>query len=31
MGLGVIDVYLGDYYECIQFGRQQAEVYVLED
>lgn len=31
MGLGVIDVYLGDYYDCIQFGRQQAEVYVLED
>lgn len=30
MGSGVIDVYMDSYDDCIQFGRQSAEVYVLE-
>ena len=28
MGGGVIDIYLGDYNECINFGRRSANVYV---
>lgn len=31
MGSGVIDVYMDSYDACIQFGRQNAEVYVLEE
>lgn len=31
MGNNVVDVYLGDYNECIQFGRWNTEVYVIED
>lgn len=30
MGGGVIDIYMDSYNDCIQFGRQSAEVYVLE-
>lgn len=30
MGNGVIDVYMDSYDDCIQFGRQSADVYVLE-
>ena len=30
MGNGVIDIYMDSYDACIQFGRQSAEVYVLE-
>ena len=31
MANSVIDVYLGDPGACVQFGRQSAEVYVIED
>lgn len=31
MGGGVIDIYMGDPETCIQFGRQTAQVYVIED
>lgn len=27
----VIDIYMGDYDTCIQFGRQSAKVYIYED
>lgn len=30
MSSNVIDIYLGDYDSCIQFGRQIGEVYVIE-
>lgn len=30
MSGGVIDVYMDNYNDCIQFGRQSAEVYILE-
>ena len=31
MGYGVIDVYVGDYNSAIQFGRQTANVYLMEE
>ena len=31
MSSGVIDLYLGDEETCIQFGRQSANVYVIEE
>lgn len=31
MSNNVIDIYMGDPETCIQFGRQTAEVYVIED
>ena len=31
MSNNVVDVYLGDYNECIQFGRWNTEVYVIEE
>ena len=30
MGGGVIDIYMGDYDTCIQFGRRSANVYIIE-
>lgn len=30
MGNNVIDIYLGDAGECVQFGRQNAQVYIVE-
>lgn len=30
MGCGVIDVYVGDYDSAVNFGRQSADVYILE-
>ena len=30
MGSNVIDIYLGDAGECVQFGRQNAQVYIVE-
>lgn len=30
MSGGVIDIYMDNYNDCIQFGRQSAEVYILE-
>lgn len=30
MGGGVIDIFMGTYDECIQFGRQGANVYIVE-
>lgn len=29
MASNVIDIYLGDYDSCIQFGRQSAKVYII--
>lgn len=31
MSNNVVDVYLGDPSECIQFGRWNTEVYVIEE
>lgn len=31
MSSNVIDIYMGDYDTCIQFGRRSANVYVYED
>lgn len=31
MGMGVIDIYMGDPAACIQFGRQNATIRVVED
>lgn len=31
MGNNVVDIYMGDVQTCINFGRQNAEVYILED
>ena len=31
MSNNVVDVYLGDSSECIQFGRWNTEVYVIEE
>lgn len=31
MSNNVVDVYLGDAQECIEFGRWNTEVYVIED
>ena len=31
MSNNVVDIYLGDAGECIQFGRRNANVYVIED
>lgn len=30
MAGNVIDIYMGDYDSCIQFGRRTAEVYIIE-
>lgn len=30
MSGGIIDIYMDNYNDCIQFGRQSAEVYILE-
>lgn len=30
MGGGVIDIFMNSYDECIQFGRQGADVYIIE-
>ena len=30
MSSNVIDVYLGDYNSCVQFGRKTADVYIIE-
>ena len=29
MSSNVIDVYMGDYSTCIQFGRRTADVYII--
>ena len=31
MGGGVIDVYMDSYDACVQFGRQNADVYIVEE
>lgn len=31
MGMGVVDIYMGDPATCIQFGRQIGNVYVIEE
>ena len=30
MGGGVIDIYMGDYGTCMEFGRQYGDVYIIE-
>jgi 3D (Asp-Asp-Asp) domain-containing protein len=31
MASDVIDIYMGDYNSCIEFGRRQAGIYVIAE
>ena len=31
MASNVIDIYMGDYQTCINFGRQYARVYIVKE